>query len=113
MSARLPAITLVSALIRRVSQAGGFATILAHGEDMGGIILVQTAERGEFSGFFERMMDLNGKASLVSCGPPAGSDSMTVTQYVERRRGSDPDIWVVELDIADAERFAAETIAAS
>ncbi|PHK02659.1 hypothetical protein VF08_18145 [Nostoc linckia z8] len=26
-----------------------------------------------------------------------------------RRRAQDPDLWLIELDIADAERFAAET----
>lgn len=113
MSGRLPARTLVSALVRRVNQSGGFASILAHGEDMGGMILVQTLEKGRFSGFFERMTDLDGKASLVRCGPAMESDSLTITDYLDRRRKSDPDLWVVELDIADGERFAAETIAMS
>ncbi|MBN9940404.1 DUF1491 family protein, partial [Listeria monocytogenes] len=31
--------------------------------------------------------------------------------YWRRRRDRDPDLWVVELDIPSAERFAAETIA--
>ena len=30
--------------------------------------------------------------------------------YVARRRRSDPDLWIIELDIPEAERFAAETI---
>ncbi|MCE7795062.1 DUF1491 family protein [Sphingobium sufflavum] len=111
MTGRLPAKTLVSALIRRVNQAGGFASVLASGEDMGGMILVQTLERGRFSGFFERMTDLDGRASLVRCGPPVDSDPPTLSAYLNRRRSSDPDLWIVELDIVDAERFAAETIA--
>lgn len=113
MSGRLPAKTLVSALVRRVNQSGGFASVLAHGEDMGGMILIQTLEKGKFSGFFERMTDLDGKASLVRCGPAMGSDSPTLSDYLDRRRARDPDLWVVELDIVDAERFAAETIAMS
>ena len=52
MTGRLPSKTLVSALVRRVEQAGGFAMILARGEDMGGVVLVQTLEKGRFSGFF-------------------------------------------------------------
>ena len=28
--------------------------------------------------------------------------------FLERRRKSDPDLWILELDIACAERFAAE-----
>ena len=110
MTARLPSHLLVSALLRRVMQAGGFAAVLAHGDDMGGVILIQMLEKGQYSGFVERLVDLNGRESLVRCGPPAGSDAETIVQYAERRRTSDPDLWIVELDIADAERFAAETI---
>jgi len=33
--------------------------------------------------------------------------------YWQRRRARDPDLWVIELDIASPERFAAETILAS
>ena len=33
-----------------------------------------------------------------------------VTDYRRRRRSRDPDLWVIELDIAGAERFAAETL---
>ncbi len=111
MSGRLPAKTLVNALVRRVNQAGGFASVLAHGEDMGGMILIQAIEKGKFSGFFERMTDLDGKSALARCGPGAESDSPTITDYLDRRRRYDPDLWIVELDIPDAERFAAETIA--
>lgn len=111
MTARLPAKTLVSALIRRVNQSGGFASVLAHGEDMGGMILVQTLERGRFSGFFERMTNLDGTGVLVRCGPPLDSDPPTLSDYLDRRRQQDRDLWIIELDIVDAERFAAETIA--
>jgi hypothetical protein len=110
VSARLPSRLLVSALIRRAQAAGGFATVIRHGEDNGGVILIQGIEKGTFSGLFERMYDLDGKSSLVRCGPPAGSDAAVVADYLERRRSSDPDLWIIELDIADAERFADETI---
>ena len=29
-------------------------------------------------------------------------------RFLERRRKYDPDLWILELDIASAERFAAE-----
>jgi hypothetical protein len=35
-----------------------------------------------------------------------------IAAYWRRRRERDPDLWVIELDIAEAERFAAETILA-
>ncbi|CAN5167515.1 DUF1491 family protein [soil metagenome] len=112
MTGRLPSKLLVSALVRRVEQAGGFAMILSRGEDMGGVVLVHTLEKGRFSGFFERQVDFEGRAVMVRTGPADDSDPLAVMDYVERRRRNDPDLWVVELDILDAERFAAETIAA-
>jgi hypothetical protein len=112
MTTRLASKILVSALVRRVGQAGGFAVVAARGEDMGGMILIQAEENGRFCGLFERMVDFDGVARLTRCGPPALSDPVTVADYILRRRGNDPDMWVVVLDIADAERFAAETIAA-
>ncbi|MET0241693.1 MAG: DUF1491 family protein [Sphingobium sp.] len=111
MSDRLPSKILVSALVRRVGQAGGFATIIARGEDMGGAIIVQLEDRGSYRGLLERTVDWDDKAKLIPCGPPVGADSFAVSEYIERRRANDPDLWVVELDIADGERFAAETIA--
>lgn len=113
MSGRLPTHLLVNALVRRVSQAGGFAMIIARGEEMGGVILIQTLEKGRFSGFFERMIDLEGVARLVRCGPPDSAEAPEIDDYADRRCRNDPDLWVVELDIADAERFAAETMAVS
>lgn len=110
MATRLPSKLLVSALVRRVEQAGGFAMILAKGEESGGVILVQASENGQFCGLFERMFDIDGNARLNPCGPPAESAPDAVSSYLDRRRASDPDLWIIELDIAEAERFAAETI---
>ena len=30
------------------------------------------------------------------------------TAYLDRRKNADPDLWIVELDIADAPRLVAE-----
>ena len=53
---------------------------------------------------------LSGLIALVPSGPSACDDPFAVSDYWQRRRSRDPDLWVVELDIASAERFAAETI---
>lgn len=107
---RLPTRLLVTGLLRRVQQAGGFATVLSHGSDSGGAILVQCLENGRFTGFFERMLDFDGNARLVSCGPAEGASAAELTDYIDRRRSRDPDLWIIELDTADAHRFADETI---
>ena len=114
---RLPSHLLVDALIRKAGAAGGFAAVLRRGEAMGGAILLQFLDRGRFAGFAERMFDLDGRARLESVGPVAQNDGSegeeALAAYRERRGSSDPDLWIIELDIAEAKRFAAETIGIS
>lgn len=102
---RLQAGLIVNALIRRVNAAGGIATILAKGDPGAGAILVVTALEAWESGWDER-----GAPALVATGP--AGDSAALDQYVARRRARDPDLWVVELIVADAKRFADEAIGA-
>lgn len=110
MTPRLSSAMLVGALIRRVQAEGGYATVLAKGEAGGGAIILACAEKGRVSGLFERILDVGGSYIWAPCGPRDSTDPDEMSQYLERRRSRDPDIWIVELDIADAERFAAETI---
>jgi len=111
MTARLPSAMLVSALVRRVQAEGGHATILARGEADAGAILFAAAERGRISGLFERVLDIDGVYQWAPCGPQTSEKEAEFSDYLDRRIARDPDLWVIELDIADAERFAAETIA--
>lgn len=107
---RLTSAMLVGVLVRRAAAAGGFATVLVKGDATSGVILLQALEKGQELGLFERVSDFAGGYQLMRCGPAPEEGSQALSQYIERRRRSDPDLWVIELDIADAERFAAETI---
>lgn len=104
---------MVDALIRKAEAAGGFVAVLRRGEATGGAILLQFLERGRFAGFAERMFDLDGKARLQSVGPAPdegdGTGEEALAAYRDRRGARDPDLWIIELDIAEAKRFAAET----
>lgn len=106
---RLTAEFRVKALVRRVHDAGGSAMILARGDATSGGVLVLTLDRGADPAFWERGIGPEGATALVRSGP-AEADPPAVDAYWRRRRERDPDLWVVELDIAGAERFAAETI---
>lgn len=110
MSDRLPAHLLVSALVRRANQAGGFATVLARGDREAGAILLACSERGAPPFFLERGIGPDGKVQLVRSGPQDVADAEAGNAYWQRRRARDPDLWVIELDIADSERFAAATL---
>lgn len=108
MSARLATGALVNALVRRANHAGGFATILAKGDATAGAVLVVAQDRGENPALWERGIGPSGDVELIAVGPQG--DAQAVTDYWMKRRRNDPDLWVVELDIAQAERFAAETM---
>jgi hypothetical protein len=105
MTGRLPSGVLVSALLRRVHDAGGSATVLAKGDSDGGAILVLTAFRGKDQQLFERGIGADGKVTLIESTPAEDLDG-----YCQRRRARDPDLWLIELDVASAQQFTAETI---
>jgi hypothetical protein len=108
VSARLASGALVNALVRRANAQGGFATVMAKGDSTAGAILIIAQDRGENARAWERGVGASGTTELIAVGPEG--DARAVTDYWMKRRHSDPDLWVVELDIAQAERFAAETI---
>jgi hypothetical protein len=105
MSGRLPSGVLVSALLRRVNDAGGFGAVMAKGDAQGGAILVIAVNKGVQPRLLERGIGPDGKTALIDSTPAEDLDG-----YWRRRRERDPDLWVIEVDIAAAERFAAETI---
>uniref|UniRef100_UPI0035C97602 DUF1491 family protein n=1 Tax=uncultured Sphingomonas sp. TaxID=158754 RepID=UPI0035C97602 len=107
MSGSLPSGILVSALLKRVNDAGGMGMVRAKGDADSGAILLILDEGGGSSQLVERAIGPLGKPALVATGPsdPSGHEA-----YWRRRRARDPDLWVIELDIPSAERFAAETI---
>ncbi|URW75265.1 DUF1491 family protein [Sphingomonas donggukensis] len=98
----------MKALIRRVHDAGGSAMILARGDAMGGAVLAIAQVPGAPPRALERGL---GDGGLIAAGPAEADDS-ALLDYWRRRRARDPDLWVVEVIVADAERFVAETIAA-
>ena len=110
MSRLLPTHILVSALLKRVNDAGGMGMVRARGDDESGAILLILSDHLGVSRLMEPAIGPDGKAIFVATGPAEAHDSARCDAYWRRRRAHDPDLWVVELDIASAERFAAETI---
>ena len=82
--------------------------MLAKGDATAGAILFIAQDRGENPRAHERGIGPDGSTALLPVGPEG--DAQGVTDYWMRRRRGDPDLWVVEVDIAAAERFVAETI---
>lgn len=107
MDDRLPAHLEVAGLMRIVESQGGFATVLHKGERDAGTILILTIYRGEPVTLYERMPQLDGSRPFIAAKQQNPEKPTELSDYVARRASQDPDIWVIEADIADGERFIA------
>ncbi|WP_369026457.1 DUF1491 family protein [Qipengyuania sp. RANM35] len=103
--ARLPAHLEVSALLRLVESNGGFAAVLKRGERDAGTILILTTDRGNNAILWERMPHLDGTRPYTASRKQDIENKIDFEEYVGRRMKQDPDAWVIELDIVNAERF--------
>lgn len=104
---RLASSVLVSALLRRAQDEGGFGAVLAKGDPMAGAIAVILAEKGRKACFLERLLRPDGSYDWRDSGQQIENEE-EFQKFLERRRKFDPDLWILELDIPSAERFAAE-----
>lgn len=105
MEPRLPAHLEVGALIRRVAAEGGFASVLHKGEADAGTVMLVLTERGLNARVYERMPDAQGHRVWTCSRTENPDDKRELSDWLDRRAASDPDLWIVELDIADGERF--------
>ena len=102
---RLPTHIEVSALIRRVNAAGGFATVMAKGESDAGTVILVMMDRQSLPRAYERMPSIDGKRSWNLSISHDPDQPNSFNDWLERRKAQDSDLWIVELDVADAERF--------
>lgn len=107
---RLAAHIRIEALKRLTQAAGGFATLLARGDPLSGAILISLTVRGADHGVFEGMSDLDGSVQwqeIWSAQSSVSAGKGSLAEYIARRRARDPDIWVIELDVANRAQFDA------
>ena len=109
MSDRLPASVEASALIRRAQGEGDFAMVLRKGDEDRGALLLVISSRGLHVACLERVLSLDHGYRWQRVGPVAGAGSGEVAEFLAKRHRIDPDSWLIELDVAQAERFIAET----
>jgi len=107
MAGRIPAHLEVAGLIRAVGAAGGFGTVIARGERDAGTVLVVCCENGADAAAFERMPQPDGTRAWTLSRKQDPENPQEFWEYCDRRRRQDDDLWIVELDISDAERFIA------
>ena len=106
---RLPAHLEVASILRRAEAAGGFGTVLRKGDSERGSILLLISSRGRHLACLERVMSLAGAPSWQATGPAESAGSTEIAEFLAKRARFDEDCWAIELDIAEPERFIAET----
>lgn len=108
MTPRMPAHLEVGAMLRLAQAHGGNAMVLAKGERDAGTILMVIQRRGEDAELFERMPGLDGSRVFVRTRVQEPENRQDFTDYLDRRRKQDPDLWIVEIDVDNPEAFRAE-----
>lgn len=108
----LPAHVEVGAIIRRTQASGDYATVLRKGDAERGSVLLVVSRRGRHVACLERVLDFVAGYRWQAVGPAESASSVDVDAFLAKRARFDEDSWVLELDIADAERFIAETTSA-
>ena len=119
MNLRVPLLAFVAMLAVLPARADvfnntspGFQTadrvVLHKGERDAGTVVLVTMYRDENARLFERMPQLDGSRIFTETKKENPENKQEFSEYLSRRSLQDPDIWVLEVDIADAERFVAQ-----
>ena len=95
--------------MRRATSEGGFAAILHRGDPDRGAISLLIVERGQARAVLERRMAAGFAYRWTKVPSPVVQEGSDWRDWVGNMSRIDPDCWLVELDVADAERFIAET----
>ena len=110
MDGRLPAHVEVNGLVRAVQAVGGFGMVLHKGERDGGTILVVLVDNQGLGVLYERMPQLDGTRKWQESKVQVSNSKSDFDDYLNRRSRQDPDVWIVELTIADRERFIRDNL---
>ena len=79
--------------------------VVQKGEKDAGVILVLTTHSGKNTRLWERMPQLDGSRKFIVSREQDDENPTEFSEYMERRRRSDPDCWIVELDHENAVRL--------
>jgi hypothetical protein len=103
---RLASFVQVSAFIRLAQAKGDFAAVLRKGDPVAGAIMLIGLIRGQNPAVFERYPSLEGGSSWQQVTMQASENEADITAMWNKRASRDPDLWVIELDVASPERLA-------
>ena len=86
--------------------------MVRRGDPERGSLLLLVTSRGRHVACLERVLNIDGSYAWQAVGPGDSAGSAEIGDFLARRARFDEDLWAIELDIAEPERFIAETTAA-
>jgi hypothetical protein len=97
----------VSALLRRASTAGAFATIVHRGdEDRGDVLVKVTRARGE-AALYAPAFNPEGPTEFEQL---KAEDEAGVDALIGKRLNMDRDLWVIEIEDREGRHFLTEKV---
>jgi len=105
VSARLNARLWIDSLLRRVNQVGDFAAVIKKGDETAGQVILVARRRNGHTQVFTRTMNSVGRYSWTIAMAKDQDELVKINEYLERQAGFDPDLWIIELDTDNPERF--------
>ena len=99
----------VAALIRRAEIAGASAVVVKRGDPRAGTVLVKaydTANRR--ARVYSEAFGQDGERLWIQ--PAASEMESEIDAYIDRQRGYDPDLWVVEVEDREGRHFITEKV---
>lgn len=108
---RLPTRLWIEALVRRAELAGASAFIVQHGDDERGDVLVKVARLNGEAAAYAPSMNLEGERIFLNLEMQGvGPDEASVDEYVQRAKGRDRDLWIVEIEDREGRTFLTEPV---
>ena len=86
----------VDAYLTRLRMFDIPAFVVAHGDDIGGAVLVKLSTLDGKAVLYQRSFDL--MTGLRNWAELAGGSDVDVDASIDRQRGFDPDVWVIEVE---------------
>jgi hypothetical protein len=107
MIARLATHIWIAAFLRRVAAAGAFSTIVHRGDADRGDVLIKVLKMRGSADLYGPAFSPDGanEFELLVSG-----DEPTVDALIGRRRASDHDLWVVEVEDSAGRHFLTESV---
>lgn len=106
MEPRVASNIQVKAIQRIVEAQGNFVAVIARGDPISGSILIIGRVRSQIPVIYERFPNMDGGYEWQISGPKSAESENDVNAWLEKRRSRDPDIWLLELDVASDEQLA-------